>query len=334
MNQKVVIIGGGIIGCLTAIELVKKSVEVLVVEKSSIGNEASKAAGGVLFPLMPWNYESFVYGLCKNSSKYYRELEKILFDNTNIDIELINSGIQILPPFNNDEIVNWCKNNFIEAEKSSFNNHKTLLIKDIFQVNPPKLMRALKIYLKKIGVDILEKSEVINFEQNYNKVIACDVKDFGKVYGDKFIIASGAWSSQINEKLSKFVYPVRGQVIQYEKSDIKLKHIIFRDGTYILQRKDNSIVVGSTLENVGFSKENVEESINFLNSRAISMIHELKGLKIEKHWFGFRPGTEKNKPIVKVDDFFDNLFLNTGHHRYGITMAPHTATSLVDYVTC
>ena len=90
-------------------------------------------------------------------------------------------------------------------------------------------------------------------------------KNVGKIFADKFVIAAGAWSSRLIESLTKIIYPVRGHIIQYPKSDIKLDHIIYKDGIYALQRKDFSIIVGSTLENVGFSKVNLEDSVNFLN---------------------------------------------------------------------
>ena len=99
-----------------------------------------------------------------------------------------------------------------------------------------------------------------------------------------------------------------------------------------MQRKDFSIIVGSTLENVGFSEVNLEDSINFLNLRATDMIEELRDLKIEKHWYGFRPGSDNNKQTVKIDESFDNLIINSGHHRYGITMAPNTIPLVIDYV--
>ena len=66
--------------------------------------------------------------------------------------------------------------------------------------------------------------------------------------------------------------------------------------------------------------------------KAVDMIEELRDLKIEKHWYGFRPGSDNNKPTVKIDESFDNLIINSGHHRYGITMAPNTIPLVIDYV--
>ena len=78
MTTKVAIIGGGIIGCLTAIKLKESGFEVTIVDKNEIGKESSWAGAGILFPLMPWIYPSEVYDLCLNSAEFYTEFSKKL----------------------------------------------------------------------------------------------------------------------------------------------------------------------------------------------------------------------------------------------------------------
>ena len=51
----------------------------------------------------------------------------------------------------------------------------------------------------------------------------------------------------------------------------------------------------------------------------------LKGLPILKHWAGLRPGTPENLPTISAHPDIENLYLNTGHFRYGLTMAPASA---------
>ena len=64
MAVRAVIIGGGVVGCVTAIKLKESGYDVTVVDKSVIGEESSAAGAGIIFPLMPWNYEERVYQLC------------------------------------------------------------------------------------------------------------------------------------------------------------------------------------------------------------------------------------------------------------------------------
>ena len=76
MSKKIAIIGGGIIGCLSAIKLRESGFSVVIVDKNEIGKESSWAGAGILFPLMPWLYSPEVYNLCLNSSEFYEEFSK------------------------------------------------------------------------------------------------------------------------------------------------------------------------------------------------------------------------------------------------------------------
>ena len=77
-NGRVAVVGGGVIGCISAIEIKKKGFDVTVFDQSTIGNGSSWASGGILFPLMPWDYLKKVYDLCKISPHKYAQLSKDL----------------------------------------------------------------------------------------------------------------------------------------------------------------------------------------------------------------------------------------------------------------
>ena len=76
MAARAVIIGGGVVGCVTAIKLKESGYDVTVVDKSFVGEESSAAGAGIIFPLMPWNYESKVYQLCSGASAFYKNLSE------------------------------------------------------------------------------------------------------------------------------------------------------------------------------------------------------------------------------------------------------------------
>ena len=60
-------------------------------------------------------------------------------------------------------------------------------------------------------------------------------------------------------------------------------------------------------------------------SKAESILPSLKHATIRKHWSGLRPGTPDNLPTIAQHPSIENLYLNTGHFRYGLTMAPASA---------
>ena len=63
MSEHVVIVGGGIVGCMTAMELVERGYRVTIVERNQIASqtsgESSWAGGGIIFPLLPLRYFNF-----------------------------------------------------------------------------------------------------------------------------------------------------------------------------------------------------------------------------------------------------------------------------------
>ena len=78
MTKKVVVIGGGIVGCITSFFLIEKGYDVSLVDQSAIGQEASWAGAGILSPLLPWHYQDSVNQLCFGSADFYRQLSNTL----------------------------------------------------------------------------------------------------------------------------------------------------------------------------------------------------------------------------------------------------------------
>ena len=67
MATDVVVIGGGVIGLATAHELLRLGARVTILERSYCGKESSWAGGGILSPLLPWDYHDSVTQLVQLS---------------------------------------------------------------------------------------------------------------------------------------------------------------------------------------------------------------------------------------------------------------------------
>ncbi len=90
---------------------------------------------------------------------------------------------------------------------------------------------------------------------------------------------------------------------------------------------------GSTKEDVGFDKGITEEARNSLQQKAESLLPILKNYKIENQWSGLRPGSDGNVPMIEKHHKYNNVYLNVGHYRYGLTMAPKAARIITDLIT-
>jgi len=332
-NERVVIIGAGIIGCLSAVEAKKKGFDVVVIDQSKIGSGSSWAAGGILFPLMPWEYPEKIYELCKPANKYYNILSKKLLQETGIDSEFHKSGINIVNPTNTKEISTWCEQNNIEIQHRTINRIPSLYLKNIFQIRPPYLMKALAEYMNINNINFIKNKKIVNFKIQKYEIQGCISSEGETFQGEKFIITAGAWTYNILNDYKEKVFPVRGQMIQYPNTSPKIKNIIYKDGFYLIPRKDGVLIAGSTLEKVGFNSDENKGNIAQLKKKAESIIPELKNIEIENSWHGFRPGTSDNLPIIEKEKKYKNLYLNIGHHRYGITMAPYSAQCIANLIS-
>ena len=327
MNQKVIIIGGGIVGCLSALEFKKKGFDVTIIEKSDIGHESSSAAAGILYPLMPWKYDDALYELSLGSAEFYAELSKKLLKDFNKDIEYIKSGLLLLPPYNENEFIKWSKKN-----KTSFlKKNNSILFPEVAQINPKKLMSSIKELVVSMGIKIFENLAVTGIKTNTNSIDAIYTSDNKEHTGDVFLLSAGAWSSILYQKLVKKIKPIRGQIIEYYAKDLIIENILYSQGIYILQRKNRSIIAGSTLEDVGFSDKNLKTKFLELDKKAKDVLEDLQKSSIDRTWHGFRPGVDDNYPIVSKDENYGNMFIHSGHFRYGITTAPATTKILMSF---
>ena len=293
-------------------------------EKNTIGSGSSIYGAGILFPLLPNNYSTEVFDLINKSKKYYSELSEILNSQFDIDIEYLKSGMTVILDDCRD-IRLWLEENELSFATEKFRSLDAVTIDDVFQINPKKLILGLQKYLDYLGIEILEN----NFISTDLKNNFIDING-KKISGDKFILASGAWTQDLDTDMRDKIFPVRGQLIEYKKTNhIRLEHILYKDGFYLLQRKNGSLIAGSTLENVGFDDNLTDQDLELLKKNAEKIIPELCELEVINHWCGFRPGSKGNIPIIVQDKKIKEKFYNVGHYRYGISMAPASVNKLI-----
>ena len=109
-----------------------------------------------------------------------------------------------------------------------------------------------------------------------------------------------------------------------------LDTILYRQGLYLIPRRDGHVLAGSTLEDAGFDKTTDDATCQRLHAEAAELLPVLGGLEPIRHWAGLRPGSPENIPVIDRHPHFDNVFVNVGHYRYGVTMAPASAELLID----
>ncbi len=341
----VVIIGGGIIGLLTAREFSRNGASVRLLERRRIGLEASWAGGGILSPLYPWRQPEAITVLCSWSQTQYPGLADTLTAATGIDSEWARTGILIADNPRSGDAENWCAAHSIEFKPVlgediqkfgsglRVSTENPIYLPGMAQIRNPRFLKALRMNLEHVGVELLEGRQVLDFVVEKQHVRHLTTAH-GKVFGDHFVLAAGAWTRGICEGLlaDLRVEPVKGQMILFKTVPGFLSTIVVDHGHYFVPRKDGRILVGSTLEKSGFDCGTTDAGRNELETFAYSRMPGLKKFPLEKHWAGLRPGTSSGIPYIHKHPRIDNLSVNCGHFRNGFAMGPASARLLLDLV--
>lgn len=340
------IVGGGLIGLLTARELALAGQSVVVIDKGECGRESSWAGGGILSPLYPWRYSDPINALAKWSQRHYQGFCERLLEETGIDPQWTQCGILLL---DEDEVENgsqWanaygttveplsaCRIHAIEPGLSDQILNQGILFPDIAQVRNPRLLAALKASVTGLGVEIRENCPVEQFKVDSQAIVALSITG-GEIKAANYILASGAWSGQLLSSVGSQlpIQPVKGQMLLYQARPGLLKHILMKDGHYLIPRRDGHVLVGSTLENAGFDKQNTQEAKEELQNIAFGLIPELSECPLQAHWAGLRPGTEDGIPYVGQHPKHKNLYINAGHFRNGVVLGLASAKLLLDLI--
>ena len=88
----VLVIGGGIIGCASALELARRGCRVTVLERGTPGGEASSAAAGLLAPFGSSREPDPFHRLAVESWRLYPQVAAELRESTGIDVEHVTAG--------------------------------------------------------------------------------------------------------------------------------------------------------------------------------------------------------------------------------------------------
>jgi glycine oxidase len=343
--SEVIIIGGGIIGMLTARELHHAGVDVLVIERGPLGGESSWAGGGIISPLYPWRYSDSVNQLAETSKKIYPELAQQLQDESGIDCELITSGLLFTDLNERQQAESWARAWSIEMQtitdaqqiheiepQVSTAIDSGLWLPDIMQIRNPKLVKAMKGSFDALGIKYCEHAPVQELVIEAGVIKGVKTTE-GTYTTDKVVIASGAWSSGfIKHEKNVAVEPVKGQMIMFKGEPGQIRRMVLSSGHYIIPRKDGRVLAGSTLERTGFDKTITDDATVELRRAAVEIIPALADMEIERQWAGLRPGTEQGIPYICMHPDIDGLYINAGHYRNGVVLGAASVRLMAEMV--
>ncbi|MGB3512640.1 MAG: glycine oxidase ThiO [Microcoleaceae cyanobacterium] len=343
MNQSnnILILGGGIIGLSLAIELKLRGAKVTVISRD-FQQAATNAAAGMLAPQAEAIPPGKMLDLCLKSRELYPEWVNKLESISGLEAGYWRCGI-LAPVYTIEDRKNSSSPNLNSQwlNQEAIHQYQPGLSQEVIggwlypedgQVDNRDFYRSTIAAAKELKIDIIEGvvTEIICKADKIQSIKT----SIGELEAEHYVLATGAWSKEL---LPIPVFPKKGQMLSLKiPSDVgteklPLQQVLFGTESYIVPRKDGRIVIGATSENVGFSSGNTAAGIQELLANAIRLYPVLKDYKILEIWWGFRPATPDEMPVLGTSNY-DNLTLATGHYRNGILLAPVTAILIADLI--
>jgi glycine oxidase len=344
--MKVVVIGGGIAGLSIGWRLVQQGAEVTVLERAQPGMGATWASAGMIAPAAEGGDENSPdIALGRASAAMWPAFAAEIEEKSGRKIGYEKSGTLIVA------------NNADELEALSARakgSAKILSTRDARALEPmlkPEIAgalfdtddamvdnRAIGLALARAFVragGVLSSNEaVVRVEMHGDKVTGA-LTPFSHHHADAFVLAAGAWTSQIEglpPHVMPPVIPVKGEMIALAPPEgVGVpSHVIWGNGIYIVPRI-RRLFIGATLTRNGFDTSPTGEAEDWLFTRATEVLAPLYEWEVSEHWTGLRPGSPDDLPLLGATSVA-NLFVASGQYRNGILFAPAIAEAMCSLV--
>ncbi len=348
--MKVAIVGAGVMGCTTAIELAQRGAEVVVLERAVPGAEASSAAAGILGAQVELHGRSEYVELFARARDAWKEWAGVLREASGLEVGYRVTGVLRIARTQSDASdlereVGWQRARGLRAAVLDASEARLVepeLAQDVVaaahypddaQVDPPALLRALMVALSRTSrATVLTGAMVERLIVEQDRCVGVKLRD-RDLRVDATVLAAGSWSSLVPGIPSglPLVRPVRGQMLLLDERPPRVRSIVFSEGGYVVPRGDGRVLCGSTMEHAGFRKEVTAGGMHAILACALACIPSLGAAQVAGMWSNFRPQVEGDNALVGPS-VLPGLFLATGHHRNGILLAKVTADAVASAV--
>jgi glycine oxidase len=364
----VVVVGGGVIGLGCAWRLAQGGARVAVIERGEPGGGATRVAAGMLAPVGELTFgEPELLELTLAAARLYpefvAELEAASGETTGYErLGALHVALDRDEAAQLRRVHDLQRSLELEAEwlpprrcrdlepglTPSF--HGGVFAAGEAAIDPRALIQVLLAACAGQGVEVRTGTEVVDgvfrgerlagvrtARGHYDAHTTSNRPFDEEIAAETVVLAGGAWSGAmawLPEAARPPVRPVKGQVVELRSRNEEpaARHILASERVYLVPRADGRLIVGATVEEVGFDTAVTAGGVHELLREAYRLLPDVAEMEIVDAVAGLRPGTPDNLPIV-APGAIDGLVLATGHYRNGILLAPLAAQAVAELLS-
>jgi glycine oxidase len=342
-----VVVGGGVVGLGVARDARRRGLRVLLLDRGRAGGEATWAAAGMLSPLSEAHADDGPFlevGLA--SLRAFRDWVGEVEEEAGFEVEYRECGKLMLALSTPERSrlqahatrardaglgARWLEPRELRREEPglALSVQGALHLEEDYRVDPRRLAEALLEAVRRAGVEVREGTEVRGIDAGAGGLRGVLARDGTAIPAERVVVAAGAWSGGLEGLPCPLpVRPVRGQMAALRPSPPLPEVMLESEEVYLIPRDDGRLLIGATVEEVGFRPGLTADGVRGLLEAAGRIVPGLGRAALVELWSGFRPGSPDGQPILGEHPELPGLFLATGHFRNGILLAPYTARAL------
>jgi glycine oxidase len=345
-GQDVVVVGAGVIGCAVARELARRGARVRLFEARTVGAGATQASAGILAPYIEAHERGPLFDLGVRSLALYDEFVRDVAAESGLPIEYRRCGTvevatdaptsaRLQGDAARDPNLHWYDTAAARVLEPGLaaSVEGALLVPDHGYVSVQSLMDGLAWAALRHGVQIEAAHRVIGLQPEAQGV-TISTEDGTSWSADRVVIAAGSWTSRLDfqDEARASVHPVRGQILRLQWHGAPPGHIVWGPDCYVVPWQNDTILVGATVEDVGFDERTTAAGVRDLLDAVCELLPEAWRATFLEARVGLRPATASGLPLLGPSGASDRVVYATGHYRNGILLAPLTATLIADLV--
>jgi len=349
-TRDAIVVGGGIVGCLTAYLLARRGMKVTILERDSVGSHASGFAFGEMGPLdgagLPdplldfsiWSLQRHgtLAGEMREAGGVDNQFQvcnrlKLAFDEEEVrafheDLkwqkEVRELGVEWMTP---EEVVK------IEpmANPACLGG---VYVQGVGAVEPYRHNLAAAQAGERIGVTLLQR-RATGLISEADRCLGVTY-DGGRLEAGVVVLAMGPWTQQASDwcGVDIPISPLKGQILRLQHSAGPIKTSLHRGGSYVVTKPDGLTWAGTTEEEAGFDEETTPGARDEIMDGLLTMAPSLAEAQLVRQTACLRPLSSDGLPIVGKVPGWQNLYLGTGAGRKGILWSVGMSQGLADLI--